>query len=535
VVNVRYNANGGSGTMANQTITYDVPTNLSANAFTRTGYTFRGWNISSTASTATYTDRQSVSNLHTADNYTVDLYAIWKANSYTVAFNANGGTGTMANLTMTYGTAKALTANAFTRTDYTFAGWNTKANGSGTSYTNKQSVSNLTSVSGGAVTLYAVWTPKSFTITYKNIGGGAYTGNNSSSLPATHTYGTATVIPAGKSDSGTFLGWYTSSDGMSEPVSTLGETAYTANITLYAQWTGTVTLNHDGGTSSQSSLDINTGEKKVVTPPTKTNYVFQGYYTERLGKGTKYFDANGKFTKAWDLGGKTTLYAGWKYKAMNNFNAVWSEDDIACSWTNPEKTYTISVLYSNVSIYSSTTGGATSCTIRDNVLDWNKANGKSDGYLTVKSYYLDSNSIDGKGIEVSIKLPKCLRFVGTSSFSITANNGKTWDGVLQYSTNGSSWNEWNGEVIESGSSKYIYVRGENNTVITGNSNTYRWNISTTGTISCYGNIEYLLNYKTADMDYNPNMVNYCYSFLFYNCTSLMKAPSLPATTLAYSC
>lgn len=76
--------------------------------------------------------------------------------SYTVKFNANGGTGSMANQSFTYGAAKALTANAFTRTGYTFQGWATSPSG-GKVYSNKQSVSNLATTSGAVVNLYAVW------------------------------------------------------------------------------------------------------------------------------------------------------------------------------------------------------------------------------------------------------------------------------------------------------------------------------------------------------------------------------------------
>ena len=75
---------------------------------------------------------------------------------YSVKFNANGGTGTMSNEAFTYGTAKALTANAFKRTGYTFQGWATSAGGSKV-YNDKQTVSNLTETSGAVVNLYAVW------------------------------------------------------------------------------------------------------------------------------------------------------------------------------------------------------------------------------------------------------------------------------------------------------------------------------------------------------------------------------------------
>ena len=76
---------------------------------------------------------------------------------YTVAFNANGGSGTMAKESFVYGTAKALTINNFTRTGYTFSGWSKKSSATSPEYTNGQSVKNLATTSGETVTLYAVW------------------------------------------------------------------------------------------------------------------------------------------------------------------------------------------------------------------------------------------------------------------------------------------------------------------------------------------------------------------------------------------
>ena len=90
------------------------------------------------------------------DRVTVTGTADISTFSYSVKFNANGGTGTMANESFTYGTAKALTANAFKRTGYTFHGWATSASGAKV-YNDKQSVSNLTQTSGAVVNLYAVW------------------------------------------------------------------------------------------------------------------------------------------------------------------------------------------------------------------------------------------------------------------------------------------------------------------------------------------------------------------------------------------
>ena len=159
---VQFNANGGSGTMANESFVYGTAKALTANAFTRTSYTFAGWATSATGAKV-YNDKQSVQNLTTTSGGTVNLYAVWTQATYSVKFNANGGSGTMADETFVYGQAKALTANAFTRTGYMFAGWSTSATGAKV-YDDQQSVSNLTTINGGTVNLYAVWNPATYCV-----------------------------------------------------------------------------------------------------------------------------------------------------------------------------------------------------------------------------------------------------------------------------------------------------------------------------------------------------------------------------------
>ncbi len=82
-------------------------------------------------------------------------------NDCVVSFEANGGSGTMEPQSVQYGVATQLNANAFTRAGYEFTGWNTKADGTGTPYDDRQSVT-LTE----SVTLYAQWTGKPYTIEY---------------------------------------------------------------------------------------------------------------------------------------------------------------------------------------------------------------------------------------------------------------------------------------------------------------------------------------------------------------------------------
>ncbi len=108
---------------------------------TRIGYTFQGWYNG---------DTKFDFSTPVTDNIT--LTAQWTINTYTVKFNSNGGSGSMAAQTFSYGTAQNLTANAFTRPGYTFAGWNTKVDGSGTPYGDKAELT-LTD----NLTLYAQW------------------------------------------------------------------------------------------------------------------------------------------------------------------------------------------------------------------------------------------------------------------------------------------------------------------------------------------------------------------------------------------
>lgn len=103
-----------------------------------------------------------------------------------LAFNANGGTGTMPNQTIVYGTATNLSANTFTKTGYTFTGWNTKADGSGTSYTDGQSILITKEDTPKLETLYAQWTENQYKITYDyNVNN--YTYQNDSFIDTNYT------------------------------------------------------------------------------------------------------------------------------------------------------------------------------------------------------------------------------------------------------------------------------------------------------------------------------------------------------------
>jgi uncharacterized repeat protein (TIGR02543 family) len=148
-----------------------------------TGYTFGGWYTNSGLTSAA-TAGASIS----ADT---ELFAKWTANTYSVHFDANGGEGSMTNESFTYGTAKALTANAFTRTGYKFDGWATSANGAKV-YDNSQSVSNLTATNDGTVDLYAHWTEKAAATVSINPASGNVTVGSTLNISSYVTAGSST-------------------------------------------------------------------------------------------------------------------------------------------------------------------------------------------------------------------------------------------------------------------------------------------------------------------------------------------------------
>lgn len=144
---IKYNANGGSGAPSNQTKWKDQTLTLSSTKPTRTGYSFLGWSTSSTATAATY----SAGGSYTA-NSSATLYAIWKANTYTIKYNANGGSGAPSSQTKTYGKTLTLSTTKPTRTNYNFKGWGVSASATTVAY-----AAGANYTSNAAITLYAVW------------------------------------------------------------------------------------------------------------------------------------------------------------------------------------------------------------------------------------------------------------------------------------------------------------------------------------------------------------------------------------------
>lgn len=156
VGSIRYNANGGIGDAFFQEVVPDTTYKLEKNTFTREDYMFTGWNTKADGSGTSYTDEQEVTNLVSAGKK-LSLYAQWKKYKYTIEFNANGGTGSMDPQQIDSGVTESLKQSTFEKDGYSFAFWNTKANGSGVSYEDKESVKNLGTEDNQVITLYAMY------------------------------------------------------------------------------------------------------------------------------------------------------------------------------------------------------------------------------------------------------------------------------------------------------------------------------------------------------------------------------------------
>lgn len=225
-------------------------------------------------------------------------------NTYTIKYNGNGNTGgNTANSNHSYDTAKTLTANGFTKTGYTFVGWTTKPDGTGTTYTDEQSVKNLTATHGATINLYAKWKINTYTniINYYVCGlknGEGHTGTNNSIWSMREPYKfnvnyggsysinrtNAIKIPNGfYLDDNFYI--YNQIDGYSKgKYLPMGSSLKQPDKAMYHQFfykptSYKITYNLDGGTNNSANPSTyNVLYGVSLKTPTKAGYTFIGWY-----------------------------------------------------------------------------------------------------------------------------------------------------------------------------------------------------------------------------------------------------------------
>ncbi|HZK39164.1 MAG TPA: InlB B-repeat-containing protein [Clostridia bacterium] len=287
IYTVNYNGNGSTyGSTASSSHAYDTAKNLTANGYARVGNTFLGWSINSGATVADFVNEQSVTNLTTQPNGAVYFYAVWSANDYLIAFDANGGEGGTSDF-MRYG--MTLDAPAVTKTGHSFVGWSPEV---------------PPIVPADNTTYTAQWDLNSYTITFDANDG---TGGTSELMP----YGTSLTPPTVTRENHTLLGW-----SPEVPNRVPG-----ADTTYTAQWSAnsyTITFDAGGGVGGTSGTE-QYGDALIPPAVIRTGYSFAGWlptppetipaenatYVAQWSaiEYTITFDANG------GIGGTTSLLA----------------------------------------------------------------------------------------------------------------------------------------------------------------------------------------------------------------------------------
>lgn len=311
---VKYDAGGGKGTMGDQKFTFDVPQNLSPNAFTRDGYTFTGWKRADTGDA--YQDGQQVANLTSTPNGIVTMIAQWTPNPASINYDPNpptgrtpGGQGT-ANWTGHTGDTQAIGANGWTVDGYTFIGWNTSADGKGTAY-----APGTTWIANGTLTLYAQWTPGQAGLTYD--GNGA-TGGKTDPQPG-KTDEKINVRDNGFTRDGyMFVTWNTQAGCKGKAVNPGDEWTLQGSGTLYACWAGTAqTLAYHGNGATGGNTAVQSGKTgdELTTNAngfTRDGYTFVRWDTAKDGSGTAYGEGKNGVSQYTMKPAGNDLYAIWK-------------------------------------------------------------------------------------------------------------------------------------------------------------------------------------------------------------------------------
>lgn len=296
---ISFKGNGGEGSMPDEAMTYDTAKTLSKCAFTKTGYSFAGWQEQNTK--AEYANNAEVKNLTAIDNGSVTLVAQWKANEYNVKYDANGGNGTMPNQTLTYDKEEQLTSGAFKRPGYAFTGWRRDNATTGKIYKNRENVLNLLTESGATTTMYAQWRANTYTVTFID----GYTGKTIGT--ETVDYGGTVTTPIYPTHDGyAVVGWDKSLSNITD------DTTITLN---YRPNKYTVKFDGNGatgGSTANAAMEYEKTGKLTKNGFTRSGYTFAGWSTSADGKGTQYSDEQSVTNLSTKDGETITLYAIWK-------------------------------------------------------------------------------------------------------------------------------------------------------------------------------------------------------------------------------
>ncbi len=410
-----------------------------------TGYSFAGWNTQANGTGTTYTQAQTFA----MGSANVTLYARWTTNpTYTVTYNGNGSTGGSVPVDSdNYEQGQIVTVLGNTgnlvETNYSFVGWNTQADGSGTTYTQGQTFT----MGVANVNLYAVWTANpTYTVTYNG------NGNTGGSVPAdSNNYEqgqTVTVLGnAGNlvETNYSFLGWNTQANGsgttyMQGQTFTMG----TANVTLYAVWTAssthTVTYNGNGSTGGIVPIDSTNytqGQTVTVLGNTGnlvyTGYSFAGWNTQANGTGTTYTQG-----QTFAMGtANVTLYAVWTLAPLSapaGVTAKSGNGQAVIVWSAVQGALSYNVYWSTTAANATKLSGFKFAGVTSPFTHAGLTNGLTY-YYTVTAVNANMESVDSTVVSA---MPKVVTLVGGSVQGIPLNIAGLVSTLVGYNSIGST-------------------------------------------------------------------------------------------------
>lgn len=334
---VRFTGNGATGgNTPDQAFQYNIGQNLHRNGFTRDGYTFTGWKRADNQQA--YGDGQWVTNLTTQPNGIVTMVAQWSANEAHIRYNPNppagktaGGNGTP-NWDGHTGDTPAIGGNGWTIDGYTFAGWTTSPDGSGTRYAPGASWT-----ANGTLTLYAQWTPGEAGLTYD--GNGATGGKTDPQNGVTDQK--VNVRQNGFTRDGyTFVTWNTQADCKGNAVKPNSEWTLRGSSTLYACWAGvaqTLTYHGNGATGGNTAAQSgHTGDELTTNANgfTRDGYTFVRWDTAKDGSGIAYGEGKNGVGQYVMKPAGNDLYAIWQA----NPASIRYRDDWGATGSTPDTT-----------------------------------------------------------------------------------------------------------------------------------------------------------------------------------------------------
>ena len=269
--------NGSYGGDGSATATEMSTTLTNIVAPTRLGYSVEGYykEVGTTTKVATYAGalqngsgsgiadwtNSSSQFIGTSDG---TLYTNWNIDTYNITYDNLNGASNSNPATYQVTTATIVLADPGSRTGYTFTGWTYGGN----------PITQIILGSTGDKTITANWNAEQYTITYKDQGDNAYSGDKTDGRPtgnpATHTYGSATDLVNGTRTGYRFDGWFTAPACTGDPITSLGATDYTSAITLYAKWTASHTYSFSKNGVIDGTLQLGAVEGETVTMPNTT-------------------------------------------------------------------------------------------------------------------------------------------------------------------------------------------------------------------------------------------------------------------------